>query len=379
MITYSFWPERPYKGLAHYSERDDLLLAGRSRDIVDCNKKLLDGNTAILTLHGRTAAGKSSFLRAGLIPELKKRSPKYEVVRESYPITSLLIRSTNDPLERLAVSIYRFVQELVKTRDQTQEDGESAYKYGELQEILREHPLEENFRGVLCASPRIFYEQLARVARAVYGKLILFVDQGEEIVTLRSSGRDDAVRNYFAFLHWFCEKPIDAKICVSLRSEYKALFDDELFGRGIDPFRVASYHLAELDRTGMIEAIINPTKSEKRLAHESALEHYGFTFQEGLPEEIAERVIDARPAGGVLPTLQVICDRLYQYTHKAHRAADEVWSIRREDFLALGPPQEQILSHVKESLYEALEGKRPQTAASSIQDSQSYQTRGLTF
>src|SRR6267142_4462959 len=133
MITYSFWPERPYKGLAHYSERDDLLLAGRSRDIVDCNKKLLDGNTAILTLHGRTAAGKSSFLRAGLIPELKKRSPKYEVVRESYPITSLLIRSTNDPLERLAVSIYRFVQELVKTRDQTQEDGESAYKYGELQ------------------------------------------------------------------------------------------------------------------------------------------------------------------------------------------------------------------------------------------------------
>src|SRR5260370_19148888 len=56
---------------------------------------------------------------------------------------------------------------------------------------------------------------------------------------------------------------------------------------------------------------------------------------------------DLSPAGGVLPTLQVICDRLYEYTYKARGGKAEAWSIRREDFLALGPPQEQILSHVR--------------------------------
>jgi hypothetical protein len=355
-----YWPERPYKGLANYSEADRPLLAGRSSDIVGFIAKLLGGYTAILTLHGRTAVGKSSFLRAGVIPELKKRSPTYEVVSATFPVTSLLVRSTGDPLEKLAVSVYRFVQRFVEEWNRTDEkdEDESPHHYVELQRLLTDHPTEEDFRASVCASPRTFHKELARVARAVYGKLILFIDQGEEIVTLRSSNSSDAFRNYFEFLHWFCEKPIDAKICVLLRSEYKALFDDELFGRGIDRLRVASYHLGELSRKGMIEAILHPTKSEKPVGNESALEHYRFTFQDGLAEEIADQVIDASPAGGVLPTLQVICDRLYEYTYKARGEKAEAWSIRREDFLALGPPQEQILSHVKESIYEVLQDRR---------------------
>jgi hypothetical protein len=358
-MTDSFWPNRPYKGLAPYSEADTVLLAGRENDTGKFIKKLRDGNTAIITLHGRTATGKSSFLRAAVIPELKKL-PTYEVIPAASPITPLLVRSTQDPLGRLADSVYEFIQRFVKGRARggRKRPADDGHNIAELRGILNEYPTAESFRSAVTSSHRAFHSELGRVTRGVFGKLILFIDQGEEIVASRSTVDCGAVRRYFDFLHWFCEKPLDAKICVSLRSEYKALFDDELFGRGIDPLRVASYHLGELDREGMIAAILHPTKPEKPPGGESALEHYKFKFRPGVVEEIAERVMAARPAGGVLPTLQVICDRLYEYTRMARQETGAEWYIGREDFLSLGPPQEQILSHVKESLYEALREDR---------------------
>jgi hypothetical protein len=338
--------------LAPYSEADTALLAGRDNDTGNFIKKLRDGNTAIITLHGRTATGKSSFLRAAVIPELKKR-PAYEVIPAVSPITPLLVRSTQDPLGRLSDSVYEFVQRFVKERVRggRRRAADGGHNVAELRGILNEHPTAESFRSAVTSSHRAFHSELGRVTRGVFGKLILFIDQGEEIVSSRSPVDCVAVRKYFDFLHWFCEKPLDAKICVSLRSEYKALFDDELFGRGIDPLRVASYHLGELDREGMVDAILHPTRG-------SALEHYKFKFQQDVAEEIAERVMAAQPAGGILPTLQVICDRLYEYTRKARQGTDAVWCIGMEDFIALGPPQEQILSHVKESLYEVLHEDR---------------------
>ena len=61
--TTKKWPERPYKGLAYYDRDDAPLLAGRERDVLQCARRLRDSRTVLLTLHGETACGKSSFLR----------------------------------------------------------------------------------------------------------------------------------------------------------------------------------------------------------------------------------------------------------------------------------------------------------------------------
>lgn len=66
------WPERPYKGFGAYGPDDVLLFSGRDDDIRRLSLVLADSKTRIVFLHGKTGCGKSSFLRAGLIPYIEK-------------------------------------------------------------------------------------------------------------------------------------------------------------------------------------------------------------------------------------------------------------------------------------------------------------------
>ena len=72
-MTNLTWPREPYKGLSYYNPEDELLFAGRESDIDDCVGFLAELRTRTLIVHGRTGCGKSSFLRAGLIPALESR------------------------------------------------------------------------------------------------------------------------------------------------------------------------------------------------------------------------------------------------------------------------------------------------------------------
>jgi hypothetical protein len=67
----SLWPVRagcPYKGLAPFEPEDAELFAGRERLIEELTARLLD--VPVLALVGSSGSGKSSLLRAGLIPAL---------------------------------------------------------------------------------------------------------------------------------------------------------------------------------------------------------------------------------------------------------------------------------------------------------------------
>ena len=65
------WPEEPYKGLNFFTSRDVLLFSQRDEDIEDCAALVDDFTTRVLILHGSSGSGKSSFIRAGLIPRLE--------------------------------------------------------------------------------------------------------------------------------------------------------------------------------------------------------------------------------------------------------------------------------------------------------------------
>src|SRR5215475_7966626 len=84
------WPRDPYKGLAYYGPDDVLLFAGRDQDIDACIQLLADSKTRMLLLHGRTGCGKSSFLRAGLIPSLEERGFGYLFLRHRQNPTQVL-------------------------------------------------------------------------------------------------------------------------------------------------------------------------------------------------------------------------------------------------------------------------------------------------
>jgi hypothetical protein len=93
------WPARPYLGLNFYREPDALLFRERDKEVTECMNLLLGFQLKILLLHGSSGSGKSSFLRAGLIPALKQAAarPSFFLATDEH-----VIRCTDDPILELA-------------------------------------------------------------------------------------------------------------------------------------------------------------------------------------------------------------------------------------------------------------------------------------
>ena len=70
---------RPYKFLDYYTERDASLFFGREHEVDAICSQILAHRSFIL--HGRSGVGKSSILRAGLMPKLKAQGHRVFVIR----------------------------------------------------------------------------------------------------------------------------------------------------------------------------------------------------------------------------------------------------------------------------------------------------------
>ena len=67
--------EPPFKGLHYFDQNDAAIFFGREREIGDA-KELLEqarryGETGLLLVLGASGSGKSSLVRAGLVPRLR--------------------------------------------------------------------------------------------------------------------------------------------------------------------------------------------------------------------------------------------------------------------------------------------------------------------
>jgi serine/threonine protein kinase/WD40 repeat protein len=130
----------PFRGLLPFHEQDRDLFFGRDDEIVLAIERLRE--EALLPIVGPSGAGKSSFVEAGLIPRLK----------EGGRWTTLELRTSHDPFGALARAI-----------DRTDVDVLS--------------------RALFESPPRLYLE-LEAIAKARRTKVLLFVDQLEEIHTL---------------------------------------------------------------------------------------------------------------------------------------------------------------------------------------------------
>src|SRR5262245_42549777 len=91
---------QPYRGLNFYREEDAKLFHGRGNDVRDCTALLLGFGVKLLLLQGSSGSGKSSFLRAGLIPHLKSGLGEGDLSRHRAFFLSTnggVIRCTADP------------------------------------------------------------------------------------------------------------------------------------------------------------------------------------------------------------------------------------------------------------------------------------------
>jgi hypothetical protein len=309
------WPKHPYRGLDFYRETDELLFHERETDVRECADIILGFGVKILLLQGSSGSGKSSFLRAGLIPHLKRETRRNFFLNHR----DAVIRCTSDPLPEIARS-------LIGALDNRKIFAESVGQAGEWDgETLVEAALRREVCGVLQRAMAASRERLAevvvdalvKVCSDLPGKLVLVLDQAEEVLT-RTPGEtagDEAAAAFFHFLEDVYLRNVDARLVVALRTEYYGRFRDEL--------RISDDRLGKRPRSGGIDSyLLGPLRETNTLARvveaptlacdDAGVAVYGFAFEPALIEKIVDDLVQEFPHAAITPALQVVCASLYE-------------------------------------------------------------------
>jgi tetratricopeptide (TPR) repeat protein len=308
-------PPDPYLPLGAYGPEHRALFVGREDDVERFAMLLDHPQTRVLLLHGESGAGKSSFLRAGVIPYLERDCIGYRFLRESAadPRSAVVfVRSTHDPVGQLAEALARFCAEPYTYRTPTGQavtvDLRSCLdRAGVVAEAgaLR--------RGIL-ADPDLLVDVLAALSSALPFTPVIVVDQAEEMFTLAESGRGDATGEpMLDAIRRIAAVPGDFKLILALRTEYHGRLVDRI-SRGVAETQgVREYLLTDLDKEELAAAILRPTATGK-VPHSGQVpfEVYHFRYADGVAEEIASDLVRAGRRDGVLPLAQFVCDQLYR-------------------------------------------------------------------
>jgi NTE family protein len=339
------WPESPYKGLGFYIEADAPLFAGRDKDIVRGAAALAEWKTRLLLLHGSTGCGKSSFLRAGLIPYLETGSAGIAFARTG-PAESpaLFIRSTQEPLAKLATAIYSFA-----ARDVTisTPDGPQELNL----RLALPTPNESDITAFLREygnNPDVLLHIIEELGKLVPETLVLIIDQGEEVLTVDNTAKGEEWRTqFFEFLSEFTDSQIDVKILISLRTEYLGRFASQLRHGLRDP-RIAEYFLDELNEAQIKEAVLRPTSTKTVGTLGAPSDYYRFSFSDGVVDSIIAQL--GRAAGGKLTAVQIVCGELYELVS----SRDKLRKVTFEDLDSIGGVEGSIERFLdKQLLYSA--------------------------
>jgi serine/threonine protein kinase len=267
--------ESPYPGLNAFQEADANRFFGRAREVVAAVNRLRD--QPLLAVVGSSGVGKSSFVRAGLVPALKQSGEAW---------TSLVMRPGRQPMAALAHVVAPLVT------------ASGATEAGELSEL-------QAVRERLYQEPGYLGTVLRSRARRRAHKTLLFVDQFEELYTLVS---DPAER--LAFTACLASVADDAttplRVVLSIRSDFiDRVTEDPSFAADLAP---GLFFLASPGRDSLREAICEPAEMaghhfESPAVVEHMLDHLQHT-QGALPllQFAASKLWDLRDGGRKLLT-----------------------------------------------------------------------------
>ena len=327
-------PDEPYRSLAFYDEKDRALFTGRDADVVRFAATLDRPDTRILILHGESGTGKSSFLRAGVIPYLEEECVGYRFFRRPDGAV-LIIQAAKDLVGQLAQALLDATATSLRY-DTPDGEPHTVNLRRVLDEVLGTTADYATLREALRRDVHLLADMISRMAGRLPYALVLVLDQAEEVFTLAKTPEEVAGRDHgLRMLQRLVDVQADVKLIVALRTEYYGRLLDHLRAGRRDLTGVRDDLLRDFSRSALIEAITRPT-SETPLApgQPAPREQYGFRYAEGIPEAIADGVLALRSENqdSVLPLVQVICTQLYE-REKALPGSDGV--ITRENLEAI--------------------------------------------
>ena len=295
---------RIYPGLRPFDVDDAVLFFGRDEQTDELLRRLDD--TRFLAVVGLSGSGKSSLVRAGLLPALHRGNLTGAGARWQVSI----LRPGSDPLQALA----RVLNETLGERDD---------------------------RLAMLRSSRLGLLDTSRQGRNADENLLLVVDQFEEIFRFQDSYRQraneaaDFVELLLAAAQEY-ERAYRVYVVVTLRSDY--LGECARF-RGLpEALNESQYLVPRMAREQLREAIEGP----------AALG--GVALSKELQEELLERTSDDPDQ---LSVLQHLLMRMWEI-----RESDGAgFSIGRDQYKSVGSWDEALNSHA-DTVWEALGDRR---------------------
>ena len=190
-------PDRPpFPGLMRFEEEDAAVFFGRDGDwravIERLNSRRVQGGVRLLVLQGASGAGKSSLLRAGVLPRLRRAGRQWLVVPP--------LRPKAKPLVALAKSWALAL--------------ERAGEWRGLHEQLKEAARSDS-PAVLLQS---WAEDLQMAAAAPDAQILLSIDQGEELFT-EAEAEAEEKQGFLAVLGAALSQPLPLQAVMSMRTD----------------------------------------------------------------------------------------------------------------------------------------------------------------
>ncbi|MCP3137973.1 protein kinase [Pyxidicoccus sp. QH1ED-7-1] len=267
--------ESPYAGLSSFQESDADRFFGRSREIAALVNRIQD--RPLMAIVGPSGTGKSSFVRAGLVPVLKRSGETWE---------SLVIRPGRQPLAALASIVAPLVSSSTTLEGDIQEQRQ-------LVERLAQEP---GYVGTVLRSR----------ARRSRRKLLLFVDQFEELYT-----QVPDVQERLAFTACLAGLADDAtspvRVVLSIRSDFlDRVPEDEHFMAELSQ---GLFFLSPPNREGLRDALVQPA------------EMAGYRFE--TPQLVEHMLGHLDATQGALPLLQFAATLLWEQRDTASKLLTE--------------------------------------------------------
>jgi WD40 repeat protein/DNA-binding SARP family transcriptional activator len=335
--------EAPFMGLHYFDEVDADLFFGREKLTARLVERLC-ASGHLLAVVGASGSGKSSLVRAGLVPALKHRAPQGGAPEEGVPrgaaISVHILTPTARPLEALAVCLTR--------------ETESVLPTATLMDDLARDP-----RSLRLALLRMLDRTGARRA-------VLVVDQFEELFTLC---QDEAERKAFVANLLTAAPGGDGSATGVPAADIPVTPVSIVITLRADFYAACAQYESLREALSRNQEYIGPMNAEEmRRAILEPAQHGLWTFEPGLVEQILRDAgadsVDANANGaGAVSMGQVEPGALPLLSH----ALLETWKRRRGRVLTLAGYAQSggvrgAIAHTAERVYQQLTLEQQQIA-----------------
>jgi WD40 repeat protein len=273
--------DNPFTGLAAFQEADAGRFFGRDRDIEHVAAEVR--SRPLVAVVGSSGVGKSSLVRAGVLPALGRSGEGWE---------AHIMRPGREPLAALAAVLARA--------------GSGSPESGALPGDGASRGALDHLRTHLLTEPGYLGVQLRAAATSRLRRIVLVVDQLEELYTLGAALAERA--GFFACLASAADDATaPVRVLVTMRSDFlDRLTEDRRLGAEVARGLVL---LPAMDRESLREALLRPV---------AAGEH---RFES---PSLIDRMVDAVAATrGALPLLQFTAARLWERRDRDRRLLTE--------------------------------------------------------